>query len=396
MQLAREQAKETEGFDRLLARVHEIGRTVVGPAAGEVDRDARFPREGIEALRDLRLLSAYVPVELGGMGLEVTRIAKVCEALGQYCGSVAMIFAMHQIQVASMVHHGAASPWFRVYLRELVRGQLLVASATTEVGTGGDLRSSICAVQVADGRFELVKKAPVISYGAEADDILVTCRRAADAPASDQVMVLARKAGCRLEPISGWDTLGFRGTCSLGFTLEASGSADQVLAVPFADVLRQTMQPFSHVVWSSLWLGIAIDAVNRARGFVRAEARRNPGLPPTSALRLAEVDSVLQMMRSNVSATSADYRRMLAEGDPEAFGGYAFAIHINNLKLASSALIVDIVSRALLICGISGYRNDSKFSVCRHLRDAHGAALMVSNDRIMNHNASMLLTQREG
>jgi hypothetical protein len=30
------------------------------------------------------------------------------------------------------------------------------------------------------------------------------------------------------------------------------------------------------------------------------------------------------------------------------------------------------------------------------LRDAYGAALMVNNDRIMNHNATMLLTQREG
>ena len=30
------------------------------------------------------------------------------------------------------------------------------------------------------------------------------------------------------------------------------------------------------------------------------------------------------------------------------------------------------------------------------LRDAYGASLMVNNDRIMNHNATMLLTQREG
>lgn len=396
MQLASEQAKLNGEFDRLLSRVHEVGRDVVGPAAGIVDAEARFPRAGIDALRELKLLGAYVPEDIGGMGLDVARIAKVCEALGQYCGSVAMIFAMHQIQVACMVHHGAAVPWFRAYLGELVRNQLLVASATTEVGTGGDLRSSLCAIRFTEDRFELEKKAPVISYGAEADDILITCRRAGDAPASDQVMVLARKPGYRLEPISGWDTLGFRGTCSSGFALAATGSAEQVLPIPFEEVLRQTMHPFSHVVWSSLWLGIAIDAVNRARGFVRAEARRNPGIPPTSALRLAEVDSVLQMMRGNVSGTAADYRRMLVDGDSESFGSYGFAIRINNLKLASSALVVDIVSRALLICGISGYRNDSRFSLCRHLRDAYGAALMVNNDRIMNHNATMLLTQREG
>lgn len=395
MHLAREPGAADPQFSRLLERVHEIGGDVVLAAADDVDRNARFPSEAVGALRELKLLSAYVPAELGGMGLDVVQIARICEVLGQYDGSVAMIYAMHQIQVACMVHHGQGAPYFREYLRELVARQRLIASATTEIGTGGDLRSSICAIDIAAGRFQLTKKAPVISYGASADDILVTCRRAADAPASDQVMVLARKDDCRLEPISGWDTLGFRGTCSSGFVLTASGSAEQVLPAPFAGILSQTMHPYSHIVWSSLWLGIANDAVNRARGFVRAEARRNPGMPPTSALRLAEADCVLQCMRSNIAASVTDYRRMLAEGRPEVFDGFAFAIDTNNLKLASSTQVVDIVSRALLICGISGYRNDSKASLCRQLRDAYGAALMVNNDRIMNHNATMLLAQRD-
>ena len=62
------------------------------------------------------------------------------------------------------------------------------------------------------------------------------------------------------------------------------------------------MHPYSHIVWGSLWSGIATDAVNRARAFVRAEARKTPGETPISALRLAEVDGVLQEMRHNVAA----------------------------------------------------------------------------------------------
>jgi acyl-CoA dehydrogenase len=101
-------------------------------------------------------------------------------------------------------------------------------------------------------------------------------------------------------------------------------------------------------------------------------------------------------MRNNVHATAADYARLLAAGDAEAFHGFGFATRTNNLKLASSTLIIDIVSKAMLICGINGYRNDSKFSLGRHLRDAYGAALMVNNDRILGHNATMLLALREG
>jgi acyl-CoA dehydrogenase len=383
------------GFAQLLDRTHGIGRDVVQPAAGDVDSRARFPREGIDALRDQQLLSAYVPVELGGLGLTMTEVAQLCEALGQYCASTAMVFAMHQIQVACIVNHARSSEYFRDYLRELAANQWLIASATTELGVGGDVRTSVCALETDGDRFRLEKKAPVISYGEFADQILVTCRRAPDAAPSDQVHVLANTRDCQLQPMSGWDTLGFRGTCSSGFTLAATGSTEQVLPAPFAEILAQTMHPVSHIVWASLWLGIATDAVSRARAFVRAEARKTPNVPPASSLRLAELDLVLHGMRNDVHAAVTEYQRLLDEGNGDAFSSFGFAIRTNNLKLASSQAVVDIVGRAMVICGISAYRNDSSYALGRHLRDAYGAALMVNNDRIMHHNATMLLAHRE-
>lgn len=380
---------------RLLDRVQEIGEQVVRPAAEDVDRAARFPSEAFAALKSAQALSAYVPRELGGAGLAIGDLAKLCETLGRYDGSAAMIYAMHSIQVACIVHHARDAGYFRRYLSEVAERQLLMASATSEIGTGGDLRSSVCAIELAGGSYTLAKKAPVISYGKEADDLLVTCRRGPQSPAADQLLVLARRADCRLEETSNWDTLGFRGTCSAGFEVSARGAAEQILPAPFDAILSRTMHPVSHILWSSLWLGLAADAVQRAHAFVRTLARRTPGIAPPSALRLAEVDSLLQTMRGNIAATLGAYERVLSRPAAED-EGFRFAIDVNNLKLASSTLVVDIVGRALLICGIEGYRNGSKYSLCRHLRDAYGAALMVNNDRIASHNATMLLGQRDG
>ena len=75
-------------------------------------------------------------------------------------------------------------------------------------------------------------------------------------------------------------------------------------------------------------------------------------------------------MRHNVNSLTRDYQQLLVDNRPEAFQQFGFSIRVNNLKLSSSQLIVDIVSRALLICGIAGYRNDSKYSLARHLRAA--------------------------
>src|SRR5215212_3699037 len=124
-----------------------IGEKIAGPSAGSVDRESRFPSEGIDALRDAKLLSALVPASYGGLGCSITQVSTMCDALGQYCASTATVFAMHQIQVACIVRHGQSSPFFRDYLRELVDRQVLIASATSEVSVGGDVRSSVCTVE---------------------------------------------------------------------------------------------------------------------------------------------------------------------------------------------------------------------------------------------------------
>ncbi len=387
---------EESEYQTLINQLVTIAKTIVADNADDVDKKARFPTESINALKELKLLSAYVPIELGGLGLNVKQISQICEILGHYCGSTAMIFSMHQIQVACISQHHQNSEYFKNYLLRLVAEQRLIASATTEIGIGGDLRSSICAVEeIADGKFNIEKKAPVISYGLEADDLILTARKNPDAPKSDQVHVLLHKGDYDLEPISGWDTLGLRGTCSSGFLVKGTGTMEQVIPTPFADILSKTMHPFAHITWASLWSGIAAGAVNKARKFIRKQAKNNLDSPPISAIRLGEVDAILQSMRNSITAEEDNYLAMLAENDDNAFTSFGFGIRINNLKMNSAQLIVDIVSKSMLICGISSYRNDSPMSLGRQLRDAYGAALMVNNDRIMLHNSTLLIMHKE-
>ena len=72
-----------------------------------------------------------------------------------------------------------------------------------------------------------------------------------------------------------------------------------------------------------------------------------------------------------------------------------FALQLNALKVSSSRLAVEIATDALRICGIEGYRNDSPHSITRHLRDAHSAALMISNERILAGSGPMHLHYKD-
>jgi acyl-CoA dehydrogenase len=385
--------------DRDAEFLNAIGRVAdefAAPNANAVDREARFPAEAIDALRAEEALSAFIPTELGGGGVAFETIAAACFELGRRCGASAMVFAMHQIQVVTIARHLDDAPWFEDYLRAVSREQRLIASVTSELGTGGDMGRSVAAVNVAeDGACTFEKQAPTVSYGAHADDLFVTLRRAPDAEPSDQVIVLAQGDQIELEPTGTWDPLGMRGTCSPGYVVRATIHPEQILATPFPRVSAESMVPVSHILWSHLWLGIATDAFDRARAFVRAAAKQKPGAPPPVALRLSHLMSDLSLLRAEVSSALSEFVEACDEPGRERLSTMVLALRFNNLKIAASEQAPRVCQGALGVCGIMGFKNDTPFSVGRHLRDTMSACLMVANERIHQTNASLLLIAKD-
>jgi acyl-CoA dehydrogenase len=380
----------------LVNAVKKIATEIAAKNSVDVDRNARFPTETIAALKREKLLSAAVPTQYGGAGCSLRELAEICSTLSQTCGSSGMVLAMHYIQVGCIARHGQGSAFFQQYLLDIVEHQYLLASITSEVGTSGDTRSSVCAVERKEGRYELAKEATTGSYCDYADAILVTCRRGADSPASDQVIVLAVKGNYTLQKTTSWDTLGMRGTCSPGFKFSGTGAEDQILPGPFADSSAQTMVPYSHILWASLWWGIAADALGRAGAFVRADARKKPGTVPPAATRLAEASVELQSMKMNWLSVAEEFDAVGEDHDGlQELLTMGWALKLNNLKILASTMAPQIVHKALQIIGIMGFKNDSPFSVGRNYRDVLSASLMVSNERVAAKNASMLLVLKD-
>lgn len=220
---------QKNAFPQLLSAVKAIAEGVAGKNAADVDSQGRFPIESVKALKEASVLSALIPKELGGAGCSMREAAELCSTLAQGCGSSGMVLAMHFSQLACITRHALGSAWFVSYLRQSAEHQYLLASITSEVGTFGDTRSSICAVERSNGRFVLNKQATTGSYCGHADAILVTCRRAPDAPNNDQVLVLVREGDYKLTQTTTWDTMGMRGTCSPGFNLESAGDEQQIV-----------------------------------------------------------------------------------------------------------------------------------------------------------------------
>jgi acyl-CoA dehydrogenase len=357
--------------------------------AEEVDRDARFPQAAIDAARQQRLLGAQIPHRFGGYGASIFDVTDMCYTLGRACSSTAMIFAMHQTKVACLVRHGTGSEWHEELMRRVASQQMLLASSTTEGQNGGNIRFSAAAVEHAGAEISLVRNATVISYGAQADGIVTIARRANDAAGSDQVLLAITKDDYTLEPSLAWETLGMRGTCSAGFELKFTGSAEQIFPEAYDKIHAQTMTPVAHLCWSSVWAGIAAAAVERAQMFIRKAARGAGGQMPPGAAHYTAAKMTLTKLRAIITANLDNYATH--EHDERALSSLDFQSSINLLKVEASELAVETVMHAMRACGLSGYRNDGDFSVGRLLRDALSAPIMINNDRILTNIATASL-----
>jgi acyl-CoA dehydrogenase len=368
--------------------------SVAAQWADDVDDRARFPQEAIDELRATGLLAMAIPTDLGGEGASMAELSEVSRILGEACSATAMIFAMHQIQVLCLTRHGGATTAARDALRSVVEHDSLIASATTELGTGGNTGISSCFVEPVDhDRVLLAKTAPVISYGAHADIILTTARRTAGSAPSDQVLVICPRSSTTLTPIGVWDTLGFRGTCSPGFELLTEVPVDHVLRDDYAAISGQTMVPASHILWASVWLGIAYAATERARVVTIRAARKSIGILPPAATRLAELLAGVAALDAVVHDATRRFDDLA--DDRTALTAVPNAMSFLHLKITASEAVIDIASKAMLITGIAGYRRDSDVSVGRLLRDSYGTAVMVNNDRILASNAQLSLLTRK-
>jgi len=349
--------------------------------AAAVDSAARFPAEAFAEIRKQRLLGIMVPPALGGEGATVAEVADICFILGQACASTALIFAMHQIKMACIIRHAKGSAALERILKQIAGEQLLMASSTTEGQAGGNVRSSEAAIGHEGEEITLERKATVISYAVEADGLVTTARRAADAAASDQVLLVLLKKDYTLDRVQSWDTLGMRGTHSEGFALHVRASAQQVMPEPYEKIHAQTMVPHAHILWGSVWAGIAAAATIKAQAFIRNALRSSGGQMPPGAAHFTKAASSLRTLRSVLNSAMRSYQ--LAQSDEKSVAALEFQSMITLTKVQASELAVETVLAALRACGLSGFRNDSEFSIGRHLRDILSAPLMINNDRIL-------------
>lgn len=346
--------------------------------AEEVDRDARWPEEGIRALLSAGLGGLVVPAEAGGHGHGLLALVRVCEALGAHCPSTALCFGMHC--VGSAVIAGKATPDQRErYLEPIVRGEHLTTLALSEPATGAHFYFPQTAAVAVDGdAFEISGAKSFVTNATHADSYVISAVAAdADAPVG-QFSCLMLPAGTDGmtwgEP---WAGFGMRGNAAREVKLDRVRIARHDLLGSEGDelwYLFNVIAPYFLMAMSGAYFGVANSAFAFTRDHVgrRTYARGSAlGQQPVVQHRLgtlwAELERTRRLVYSAAAAGDA--------GDPDALPA------ILSSKAEVADCVVRIANEGMTLCGGVAYSEHSVLQ--RALRDARAAHVMSPTTDIL-------------
>jgi alkylation response protein AidB-like acyl-CoA dehydrogenase len=315
----------------------EIGRR--SDAAG--DEDA-YVAENFALVKEVGLLEAGVPRELGGGGASPDELAEVLKTLAWHCGSTALALAMHTHQVAVPAwrwHHEPAARAAVEPLLKRVAGERLqlVSSGATDWIEGDGKAEKV------DGGYRITARKRFAS-GAPSGDLLITGAVLEEPGQPPMVLHFALPLKSpQVKVLDNWRTLGMRGTGS--HDIEINGHVVPEAAISLKrksgewHPLFQIISTIAFPLVYAAYLGVA----ERARDIALGIARRKPdrhmvqiaGRMETEimATRLAH-DHMLAIVRLNAPSAKTVNDIMTAR---QLVGRHAIATVEQAIELAGGA-----------------------------------------------------------
>jgi alkylation response protein AidB-like acyl-CoA dehydrogenase len=371
-----------------LARLTVPADEIRGHAA-EVDRDARFPHESLDALREAGLLGLGLPDRFGGPGGGAAEIARAVAEVAAACGSTAMVYTMHLVAAQTLLAStGDEGPTADV-LRAIAAGEHLTTIAFSERGSRSHFWAQVSrAVPEGDGVRIDADKTWVTAAGEADSYVTAVGAPGSDDPLATELYLLdARSPGIEVE--GPFDGLGMRGNGSSPVRLHGvHAPSERRLGEPaggFAVMLGATL-PWFVLGCGACCVGLAgaaleLAAAHAAGARLEHEDRALADLPTVRA-RLGHAKVRHEQARAYLEETA----RRLDDDDPGA------QLSVLGLKAACAEMAIEVTDAAMRVCGGAAYSRHLPLE--RVFRDARAAAVMAPTTDVLVDLLGKTLTGR--
>jgi alkylation response protein AidB-like acyl-CoA dehydrogenase len=124
----------------IIASVRAFVESEVEPVAAALEHADSYPHALVARMRALGLFGALVPIEHGGLGLDVSTYARVIEELCRGFMSLAGVLNSHTMAALIVLHHGIDAQRARL-LPRFARGEARGGLCLTEPHAGSDVQA---------------------------------------------------------------------------------------------------------------------------------------------------------------------------------------------------------------------------------------------------------------
>jgi butyryl-CoA dehydrogenase len=347
----------------------------VAPAARDLDRTGRWPKELVARLGELGLMGVAVPSEHGGAGSDNVAYALAMEEISAACASVGVIMSVNNSLVCDpILRHGNDEQKTR-FLEPLASGKKLGCFGLTEPTSGSDAAHMDTVAEKKGDAWVLDGSKNWITNGPHADVMLVFAASDKSAAAKGVTAFLVERGTKGFAPQEPDEKLGIHAAHSCTVFFERC-------EVPAANVLGEPGGGF-RVAMGTLdggRIGIAAQAVGIARAayekaLAYSKERRAFGslLADKQAIqfKLADMATEIDAARLLVLRAASLKDQKVARHTSES----AIA------KLFASEMATRVTHQALQIHG--GYGYSREYDMERHYRDARITEIYEGTSEIM-------------
>ena len=355
---------DAEG-SKLLAVVDRIARETIEPLAAMIDREGRFPRENVEALRQAGLLGLLSSKAVGGYGQGLRAAVAGAERIARECPSTAMITIMHNCATAVVEKFGSEE-----MRRSIAASGKLGTLAFSESGSRSHFWLPVSTAVKSSAGVRLNAAKQLITSAGNCDIYVWSSQPAAAEGLSTIWAVPADAAGLTIgEPFDG---LGLRGNSSAPITAKD-------VVIPESnrlgedgkgfDVMMGVVLPYFNLQNCAVSLGLMEGAFSRAVQHVTTsqytyDGSRIADLPQVRG-HIAKIRVKIDMVRGFL----LDALDAIEQGREDAM------LRVLESKVAGSETALEVTDLAMRVCGGAAFRKD--VGVERFFRDSRAAAVMA-------------------
>jgi isovaleryl-CoA dehydrogenase len=356
----------TEAQQEIVQRIGKLADEAIAPEAGDVDKEARFPRSSLDALGKAGFLGLTVPEDLGGMGQSLRTAAAAIDEVAQRCGSTAMIYMMHLCGVNCYL---AAPDKFAAELRAAAKGEHLSTLAFSEKGSRSQFWAPVSKAAESGEAYSLSAQKSWVTSAGEADGIVASSGSSDGSGAS---VWLVRKDDPGLSISGGWESLGMRGNQSNPMTLEnVALDAGRLIGEDGkgADIMLGRALPMFLVCQAAIAVGFGEAAFIAAQKHITGTGFQHTG---TKLSDLPNQRARLAKMRIETDAARAHLSAALDKAESGAADATLLLLAAKACATEAAVRATDIAMRA---CGGAAF--SKHLGLERVFRDARAAIVMA-------------------